>query len=160
MGVSKTFDQFQINIKMSNPSQEAPASSKSPNKDLKDMDVLCTFKIKIQCQNLDYGYIKDQWPYSNQYQDAKHGQSPPASSKAPNEDLKDADVLCTCKIKAGSQNLDLGCIKDQWPYPSQDQDAQPQSGTSSVPQSPKWRLKVHGWAKGSFPAHTVPFSEK
>ena len=30
---------------MANPSQEPPVSSKAPNKDLKDMDVLCTFKI-------------------------------------------------------------------------------------------------------------------
>ena len=35
-------------------------------------------------------------------------------------------------------------IKDQWPYPNQYQDAKPQSGTSSVLQSPKWGLKGHG----------------
>ena len=50
MGVSKTSDQIQIKIKMSNSSQEPPASSKSKNCDLKDMDVLCTFKIKIEGQ--------------------------------------------------------------------------------------------------------------
>ena len=48
MGVSKTSDHIQIKIKMPNPSQEPPASSKAPNDDLKDMDVLCTFKIKIE----------------------------------------------------------------------------------------------------------------
>ena len=48
MGVSETSDHIQINIKMPNPSQEPPASSKAPNEDLKDMDVLCTFKIKIE----------------------------------------------------------------------------------------------------------------
>ena len=31
---------------MPNPSQEPQTSSKAPNEDLKDMDVLCTFKIK------------------------------------------------------------------------------------------------------------------
>ena len=36
---------------------------------------------------------------------------------------------------------DHGCIKDQQPYPNQDQDAKPQSGTSSVLQSPKSGLK-------------------
>ena len=36
-----------------------------------------------------------------------------------------------------SQNLELGCIKNQWPYPNQDQDAKPQSGTSSILQSKK-----------------------
>ena len=56
---------------MSNPSQEPPASSKAPNKDLNDMEVLCTFKTKIESQNLDHGYIKDQWPYLNHDQDAK-----------------------------------------------------------------------------------------
>ena len=92
MGVSKTSDHIQIKIKMPNPSQESPPSSKAPNDDLKDMDVLCTFKIKIESQNLDH------W-----------------------------------------------CVKDQWPYSNQDQDAKPQSGTSSILQSPKWWLKGHGW---------------
>ena len=41
-------------IKLSNPSQEPPASSKAPNQDLKDMDVLCTFKIKIGSQYLEH----------------------------------------------------------------------------------------------------------
>ena len=45
MGVPKTSDHFKIKIKMQNPSQEPPASSKAPNEDLKDMDVLCAFKI-------------------------------------------------------------------------------------------------------------------
>ena len=67
---NKTHDKIQIKNKMSNPSQEPPASSKAPNEDLKDMDVLCTFKIKIESQNLDHGYIKDQWPYPNLDQDA------------------------------------------------------------------------------------------
>ena len=91
MGISKTCDHIQIMIKIQNPSQEPPASSKAPNEDIKDMDVLCTFKIKIE-----------------------------------------------------SQNSDHGCIKDQWPYPNQDQDAKPQSGTSSILQSPKWGFKGHG----------------
>ena len=71
-------------------------------------------------------------------------QKPPASSKASNEDLEDMDVLCTFKIKKEHSNWDHGCIKDQWPYPNQDQDAKPQSGTSSILQSPKWGLKGHG----------------
>ena len=70
MDVSKTSDHIQIKIKMQNPSQEPPASSKAPNEDLKDMDVLCTFKIKIESQNLENGCIKDQWPYQIQDQDA------------------------------------------------------------------------------------------
>ena len=60
MGELKTCNYIKIKIKIPNPSQEPPASSKAPNEDLKDMDVLCTFKIKIESQNLDHGYIKDQ----------------------------------------------------------------------------------------------------
>ena len=51
---SKVHDYIQINIRMPNPSQEPPASSKASNQDLKDRDVLCTFKIKIESQNLEY----------------------------------------------------------------------------------------------------------
>merc|ERR1711954_440075 len=60
MGVSKTSDHIQIKIKMPNPSQEPPGSSKAPNEDLKDIDVLCTFKIKLESQNSEYGCTKDQ----------------------------------------------------------------------------------------------------
>ena len=58
MGISKTNDYIQINIKMPNPSQEPPASSNAPNEDLKDKYVLCTLKIKIEGQNLGQGWIK------------------------------------------------------------------------------------------------------
>ena len=64
--VSKTSEHIQTKIKMPNPSQEPPATSKPPNEDLKDMDVLCTFKIKIERQNSEYACIKDQGPYPNQ----------------------------------------------------------------------------------------------
>ena len=88
MGVSKTSDHFQIIIKMPNSSQEPPASSKAPNQDLKDMDVLCTFKIKIESQNSEHGYIKDQWPYSNQDQDAKPQSGISSILQSPNSGLK------------------------------------------------------------------------
>ena len=71
MGVSKTSNHIQIKIKIPNPSQELPASSKALNEDLKGMDVLWTLKIKIKSQNLEHGCIKDQWLYPNQDQDAK-----------------------------------------------------------------------------------------
>ena len=71
MGISKTSDHIQVKIKMPNPHQEHPVSSKYPNENLKDMDVLCTFKIKIEIQNSDHGHLKNQLPYPNQYQDAK-----------------------------------------------------------------------------------------
>ena len=59
MDLTETSDYIQIKIKMPNPSQEPPASSKAQNEDLKDMDVLCTFKIKIESQNLVHVCIKD-----------------------------------------------------------------------------------------------------
>ena len=55
LGISKTDDHIRIKIKMPNISQEPPVSSKSPKKDLEDMDVLWTFKIKIESQNSEYG---------------------------------------------------------------------------------------------------------
>ena len=44
-GVPKTNDHIQIKIKITNPSQEPPASPKAQNEDLKDMDVLGTIKM-------------------------------------------------------------------------------------------------------------------
>ena len=93
MGVSKTSDHIQIKIKIPNLSLEPPASSKAPNKDLNDMDVLCTFKIKIESHY---------------------------SEKETN--------------------------KDQWQLLNQDQDSKPQSRTSRILQSPKSGLKGHGWS--------------
>ena len=43
----------------------------------------------------------------------KPSQEPPASCNAQNEDLKEMDVLSNFKIKAGRQNSEQGCIKDQ-----------------------------------------------
>ena len=71
LGLPNTSDHIKINIRMPNPSQEPPASSKAPNQDLKDINVLYTFKIKSERQNLEHGFIKDQWSYPNQDQDAK-----------------------------------------------------------------------------------------
>ena len=71
MIVSKTSDQIQIKIKMPNPSQDPPSSSKVPNEDFKDMDVVCTFQIKIESQNSDQGYIKKPLLYPNQVKDAE-----------------------------------------------------------------------------------------
>ena len=99
MAVSKTSGHIQIKIKMPNPRQEPPASSKALNQDLKDMDVLCTFKTMIESQQLEHGYIN-----SNDYIQIKIMIPNPseehlASSKAPNQDLKDMVVICTFKIE-------------------------------------------------------------
>ena len=60
MGALRTSYYIQIKLKMPNPSQKPPASSKVLNDELKDIDVLCTFKIKVEHQNLDHGCIKAQ----------------------------------------------------------------------------------------------------
>merc|ERR1711942_556878 len=54
------------------------------------------------------------------------------------------DLLCTFKIKLDSHNSECVCTKDQWQLPNQYQDAKPQSGTSSILQSPRSGLKGHG----------------
>ena len=48
MGAPKTSEHIKIQIKMPYPSHDPPTSPKVPNQDLKDMDVICTFKIKIK----------------------------------------------------------------------------------------------------------------
>ena len=126
---------------MQNHSQQPPASSKAPNEDLKDMDFLCTLEIQIESQNLDIGVSKTTDYIQIKTKMPSPSQEPPAS-KAPNQDFKDIDVFRTFKIKIENQNLDRGCIKDQWPY--QDQDAKTQSGTTSILQSFKWGLKGNG----------------
>ena len=102
MVVSNTSDHIKIKIKMPNPSQEPPASSKAPNKDLKDINVLCTFKIKIVSQNSEYGYTETSDHIKSHIRNQNPSQKPPASSKAPYLDLKDIDVLCAFKIKIES----------------------------------------------------------
>ena len=75
---------------------------------------------------------------------SKSSQEYPEFSKAPNEDLKDMDVLCPFKIKIESQNLEQGCIKDQWPYKHQDQYVKPSSGTSTL----KIIIETQIWSMG------------
>ena len=56
MSVSKTNFNIQIKNKMANPIQKTVASSNAANEDLEDMDVLCTFKIKLESPNSINGY--------------------------------------------------------------------------------------------------------
>ena len=85
MDETKTSDHIHINIRILNPSQKPPVSSKAKNQDLNDMAALCTFKTKTESQNFDHGCIKDQWPYPNEVQDAQLSQEPTAPSKSPNQ---------------------------------------------------------------------------
>ena len=102
MGISKTSDHIQIKIKMPNPNQEPPASSKAQNLDFKEMEVLCTFKIQIEKKNQDMGIAKSSVNIQIKIKTPKQSQEHPVSFKAPNKDLKDMDVLCTFKIKVVS----------------------------------------------------------
>ena len=81
MDVSKTCDHIKIKIKMPNPSQEPPASSKAPNEDLKYIEVLCTFKINIESNNFDLGCINHHIKIMNKLPNTIQEYS--ASSKAP-----------------------------------------------------------------------------
>ena len=113
MGISKTSDHIQIKIKMPNPSQEPPASSKAPNQDLNDMDVLCTLKIKIESQNLENSSIQKSGHIQIKVNISNSSQKPPLASQYQSKDLKDLYFLCTFKIKIESQNLENRRIKDQ-----------------------------------------------
>ena len=106
MVVSKTSDHILYKIKIPNPSQEPPASSEAPIEDLKDIDVLCTLKIKIENQDSDYGYMKTSYHIQIKIKIPNPSQESPVSSKAPNEDPKDMNVLCTFNIKIERQNWD------------------------------------------------------
>ena len=86
MSKSMTGDHIQIKIKMPNPSQEPPGTSKAPNEDLKDECVLCTFKIEIEGKNLGHGYIIKQLSYPSKIKMSNPSQEPPASSNPPNKD--------------------------------------------------------------------------
>ena len=83
MGALKTSVNIQIKIKIPNPSQEPPASSEAPIEDLKDIDVLCTLKIKIENQDSDYGCMKTSYHIQIKIKILNCSQEPPALSKAP-----------------------------------------------------------------------------
>ena len=78
---------------------EVVASTQDPNQDLKDMDVLCTFKTNLWRKIRNIGVSKTSDHILIKIKMPKPSQEPPASSKAPGEDLKDMVVLCTFKIK-------------------------------------------------------------
>ena len=95
-------DHIQIKIKMPNPSQEPPASSKAPNQDLKDMDVLCTFIIKIENQKTEYECTNDQGLYLNKDQDAKLQSGTSSVLQNLKSGLKGHGCFRTFKIKIES----------------------------------------------------------
>ena len=81
MEVTKTSDHIKIIIKIPNPSQEPPASSKATNQDLKDMDVLCAFKIKIEAKIWIKGIPTTSDHIQIKIKILNPSQEPPVSSK-------------------------------------------------------------------------------
>ena len=77
---------------MPNSGQEPPASSKAPNEDLRDIDVLWPFKINIESKIWNMGVSKASHHNQIKIKMPNPSQECPASSKAPNEDLKDMNT--------------------------------------------------------------------
>ena len=102
MCVSKTSDYIQIKMKMPNPRQEPLLSTKNPKQDLKDLDVLWTFRIEIESQNYKLGVLKTSDHIQVKIKMQNSSQEHTESSKTPNQDLKDLDVLCIFMIKIES----------------------------------------------------------
>ena len=113
MGVSKTIDHIKIKIKIPNPSQEPPASSKAPIRTLMTWMFFAPSKSGERAEIRNLGVSKTNGHFQIKVKMPNPSQEPPAPSKAPNEDLKDMNVLCTLKIKLESTNLDHGCITNQ-----------------------------------------------
>ena len=110
MGVSNAIDHNQKNIKMPNPSKEPPASSKNPNQDLKDIDVFCTFKIKTESQNWEYGCTKGHLSYPNPDQDAKSQSETTSILQSSNSALREHG--CSLHL----QNKDRESKSRSWLY--------------------------------------------
>ena len=152
MGVLKTNDHIQTIIRMPYPSQEPPVSSKAPNKDI-DMDILCTFKVKIESQTLAYGCTKDQWPYSNHYQDAKPQSGTSSPHQRPKSELKlgfslhlqneDRETKIRIWHKQRSVNISISLSGCKTPVRNIQPPWNPQSGISIIFQSPKSGLRGH-----------------
>ena len=84
MAVSKTSDNIKIKIKMPNSGQEPPGSSKVPYEDLKDIDVLCTFKSRKGAQIWNIGISRASDHIQIKIKIPNPGEEPPSTSKAPN----------------------------------------------------------------------------
>ena len=153
MGVSKTSDHMQIKIKMLNSSQEPPASSKGPNLDLQDMDVLFPFRM-IESQNWEHACIKDQWPYPNLDQDAKLQSGTSCILQCPKSGLK--GHWCSLHL----QNQDREPKFRSWLY--QKSVTISKSGSRCQPpvRNLQWPLKLKAGLKGHECSLHHQFQEK
>ena len=110
--------------------------SRCQYRDLKDIDVLCIFKIRIKNIILNMGVSKTSDNIQMKIKIPNPLQEPQASSKAPSQDFEDMDVLWTVKIKI-EPKFGAWVYQTQWPYPNQDQNPKPQLGTYSILKIPK-----------------------
>ena len=113
MGVTKSRNNIQIKIMMTNPTQEHPESFKAQNQDFKDMMFFAPSRARQRTTNRNIGVPKTSDPIQIKIKRPNPSQEPRESSKAQNEDLKDMYVLCTLKIKTECQNSEPGRTKDQ-----------------------------------------------
>ena len=126
----KSSDHINIKIKMPNPSQEPPASSKAPNRDLKDMDVLRTFKINLDCLNLDQRHIKKSDNIPKKIKISNIRQEIPESIKSPFK-IKGHLFFTPSNPMSAYKNWSIDL-----PYSNLDQYAKLRSETLSILQSP------------------------
>merc|ERR1711954_597101 len=87
-------DHIQVNIKIPIPSQGPSAYYKAKNWDLKNIDVFCTgpSKSRQRAKTGNMGKSKTSAHIQMKIKIPNPSQEPPASSKAPYQDLKDRDV--------------------------------------------------------------------
>ena len=77
------------------------------------MDVLCTSKIKIRSQILEYGFINDHLSYPNQDQDAKSQSETTSVLQSPKSGLKGHG--CSLHLQNENRESQLGT----WVYQRQ-----------------------------------------
>ena len=82
MDLWKPSDLLQIKIKISDPSHKHPAFSTAPNQDDKDMDILCTYKAKIEDLKLEIVWNKDSKSIQIKIKITSPNEEPPVSAKA------------------------------------------------------------------------------
>ena len=96
-----------MKIKMPNLSQEPPAPTKIPNQDINGMDDTLHLQSQERAKIWNIGVAKTSDHIQIKIKLPNPSQEPPAPTKAPNQNIKDMDVLCTFNFKIESQYLYL-----------------------------------------------------
>ena len=88
----------------------------SPNKDNKDMRVLCTLRLKEGSWNLVLRFFLANWTYLYLNEDFNLQSGTSSVLHNPYPDNKDMRVLSTLKINSGNWNLVQGFFLGNWTY--------------------------------------------